>query len=213
MVLRFQPWTLIVARAIQGAGAALILPTSLALIAHASEDDDKTRTDLVGWWSASSALSVAAGPVVGGLLISWLGWRPIFLLNLAFMRPWASTCTRVLETSAKADGRFDIAGLVLAAVCLLIFTGSIIEAAGSDGPNPMCSRDLQPHSQSESHFSNSRRQFATRCCNSIWWRRRHCSFRFSRRGRSGKHRKRRYSDLPVVFAALATRCHGDLVGT
>lgn len=45
------------------------------------------------------------------------------------------------------------------------------------------------------------------------WRRRHCSFRFSRRGRSGKHRKWRYSDLPVAFAALATRCHGDLVGT
>lgn len=120
---------LIAARAIQGVGAALILPTSLALIAHASEDDERTRIGLIGWWSASGALAVAAGPVVGGFLISWLGWRPIFLLNLplcalALFWTWA----KVRETSTKADGRFDIVGLLLAAICLFIFTGTVIQA-------------------------------------------------------------------------------------
>ncbi|WP_038358216.1 MFS transporter [Bosea sp. UNC402CLCol] len=120
---------LIAARALQGVGAALILPTSLALIAHASEDDERARIGLIGWWSASGALAVAAGPVVGGFLISWLGWRPIFLLNLPLCSLglfW--TWTKVRETSRKAEGRFDIVGLLLAAVCLFILTGTVIQA-------------------------------------------------------------------------------------
>jgi len=127
--LAFSASTLIVARAVQGVGAALILPTSLALIAHASGDDEQTRIGLIGWWSASGALAVAAGPVVGGFLISWLGWRPIFLLNLplcALGLLW--TCTKVSETSTTAEGRFDIIGLLLAALCLFFLTGTVIEA-------------------------------------------------------------------------------------
>lgn len=121
--------TLIAARAVQGIGAAFILPSSLALIAHASEDDEKTRISLIGWWSASGALAVAAGPVIGGFLVSWFGWRPIFLLNLplcALGLLW--TCAKVSETSAQNDGRFDFVGLLLAAMCLFFLTGSVIEA-------------------------------------------------------------------------------------
>lgn len=120
---------LIAARAVQGIGAALILPTSLALIAHASGEDEKTRTSLIGWWSASGALAVAAGPVIGGFIISWLGWRPIFLLNLPLcVLGLGWTCTKVAETSTKNDDRFDILGLVMAAVSLFILTGTVIEA-------------------------------------------------------------------------------------
>lgn len=73
---------LVAARAIQGIGAAAMLPNSLALLNQACGHDPKLRARAVGLWTAAGAISIAAGPVVGGLLIAAFGWRSIFLVNL-----------------------------------------------------------------------------------------------------------------------------------
>lgn len=72
---------LIGARLLQGTAAALFIPSSLALLAHAYPDE-RERARILGVWSAIVSASWASGPLVGGLVISWLGWRAIFWLNL-----------------------------------------------------------------------------------------------------------------------------------
>jgi DHA2 family methylenomycin A resistance protein-like MFS transporter len=73
---------LIAARALQGAGAALLVPTSLALLNAASENNPALRARMVGLWTAAGGVSIAAGPVAGGFLLAALGWRSIFLVNI-----------------------------------------------------------------------------------------------------------------------------------
>jgi DHA2 family methylenomycin A resistance protein-like MFS transporter len=74
--------TLIASRTLQGAGAALLLPSSLSLLNFASAHEEKLRARAVGLWTAAGGVAIAAGPVVGGLLLAGLGWRSIFLVNL-----------------------------------------------------------------------------------------------------------------------------------
>ncbi|MEU9837703.1 MFS transporter [Actinomadura sp. NPDC048032] len=72
---------LIAARLVQGAGAALFMPSSLALLVEAFPDP-RRRTRVLGLWSAIVSSSIALGPTLGGVLVGTLGWRSIFLLNL-----------------------------------------------------------------------------------------------------------------------------------
>src|SRR6201994_2971983 len=72
---------LIAARAVQGFGAAILVPNSLALLSHAYPED-KARGRAVAIWAAGASLALTAGPLVGGGLIALVGWRAIFLVNL-----------------------------------------------------------------------------------------------------------------------------------
>lgn len=77
------PGSLIAARAVQGVGAAIMVPGSLAIIAKAYPKEERGRA--IGIWAASSALTTALGPVIGGLVLSTFGggiWRLIFAINL-----------------------------------------------------------------------------------------------------------------------------------
>ena len=77
------PGSLIAARAVQGVGAAIMVPGSLAIIAKAYPKKERGRA--IGIWAASSALTTALGPVIGGLVLSTFGggvWRLIFAINL-----------------------------------------------------------------------------------------------------------------------------------
>src|SRR6185369_12929045 len=71
---------LIVARALQGAAAALLVPSSLAIISASFHPDDRARA--VGAWSGLGAAAGAVGPFVGGWLIDTTSWRPIFFINI-----------------------------------------------------------------------------------------------------------------------------------
>src|SRR5262249_17986022 len=71
---------LIVARAVQGIGAALLVPGSLAIISATFPDADRGRA--IGSWSGFSAIMSAAGPVLGGWLIEHVSWRAVFFLNI-----------------------------------------------------------------------------------------------------------------------------------
>ena len=72
--------SLIVARAIQGMGAALLIPGSLSLISAAYPEE--TRGAAIGTWSAASAITAAAGPVAGGWLVTHASWRWLFFFNV-----------------------------------------------------------------------------------------------------------------------------------
>src|SRR5437868_3988506 len=72
--------TLIACRALQGFGAALLVPGSLAIISNSFAERERGRA--IGTWSAFSAITTAAGPVLGGWLIEHLSWRAVFYINL-----------------------------------------------------------------------------------------------------------------------------------
>jgi multidrug resistance protein len=74
------PLFLLAGRAIQGVGAAILLPNSLAILGEAFAGEQRGRA--IGTWAAMGAVGGAVGPVLGGWLIDMVGWRAIFLLNL-----------------------------------------------------------------------------------------------------------------------------------
>jgi DHA2 family methylenomycin A resistance protein-like MFS transporter len=133
---------LVAARALQGIGAAAMLPNSLALLNQSYGHDPKLRARAVGLWTAAGAVSIAAGPVAGGLLIAAFGWRSIFLVNLPICAagllatllwvPRPETERRHSQTSttksASTDSRgIDLAGQCLAIVALTTFVAAVIE--------------------------------------------------------------------------------------
>ncbi len=71
---------LIIARAVQGIGGAMLIPSSLAIISAVFDDEERGKA--IGTWSAFSALTAAIGPVVGGWIVAQFSWRPIFFLNV-----------------------------------------------------------------------------------------------------------------------------------
>src|ERR1700742_3417587 len=71
---------LIAARAIQGVGAAMLVPCSLDVLNHAY-DDPRARARPVGLWAAGASVALAGGPLLGGILTATLGWRTIFFIN------------------------------------------------------------------------------------------------------------------------------------
>src|SRR5205814_1606225 len=71
---------LIIARAIQGFGAALLVPGSLAIISNSFSENERGRA--IGTWSGFSAITTGAGPVLGGWLIEHVSWRAVFFINL-----------------------------------------------------------------------------------------------------------------------------------
>src|SRR2546429_4089317 len=90
--------TLIAARAIQGVGAALLIPCSLAIIGAAF--DEQERGAAIGIWSGASALAAGAGPLLGGWLVDHLSWRAIFLINPLLAIPTLWIAVRRLPESA-----------------------------------------------------------------------------------------------------------------
>jgi len=120
---------LIGARATQGAAAALLTPSSLALIGATYPKDE--RAGAIGVWAAASALTSAAGPVVGGWLTGKFGWHAVFWIN----PPVAAVAVALLWLSAPADRivprRFDFVGASLIALSLGALTWSLSQIGGS----------------------------------------------------------------------------------
>ena len=109
---------LIVARALQGIGGAMLVPGSLALIS-ASFDED-TRGKAIGTWSGFSAMTTAIGPVLGGWLVENLSWRAAFFLNLPLaLAVLLISVWKVPESREKNHrGQLDWLGAVLATIGL-----------------------------------------------------------------------------------------------
>ncbi|GLW65143.1 MFS transporter [Actinomadura rubrobrunea] len=120
--------TLVAARALQGAGGALLTPGALALIQASFAPDDRPRA--VGAWSGLGGVAAAVGPFVGGWLVEAAGWRWVFLLNLPLAAVVVLVTARHVPESADpgAHGRFDALGAALAALALAGLTYTLTEA-------------------------------------------------------------------------------------
>ena len=129
---------LIAGRMLQGVGAAAMLPCSLALLSHATAHEHALRARAVGWWTAAGAIAIAAGPIVGGLLMSVTSWRSIFFVNVPVCAMGAWLTLRVPETERKVrDGRFDVWGQLLAILALTGLTMAVIEAKPLGWTHPL----------------------------------------------------------------------------
>ena len=108
---------LIAWRAVQGAGAALVLPGSLAVLS-AAYPEPAARARAVGLWAATGASALLAGPLVGGLLVEASGWPAVFWVNLPAVRRWSRSSPLVAPAGPPPAGgrRLDVPGQVLAAV-------------------------------------------------------------------------------------------------
>jgi MFS transporter, DHA2 family, methylenomycin A resistance protein len=118
---------LIVSRAVQGMGAALLVPCSLTLLTHACGDDAAARGRAISLWTAAATVALSAGPVLGGILVDTLGWRSIFLINVPIGVIGIWLTRRFVAETPAAGGGFDLAGQVLALLTLLSLTGAVIE--------------------------------------------------------------------------------------
>ncbi|NKQ27793.1 MFS transporter [Streptomyces galbus] len=132
---------LVAARALQGAGGALLTPGSLALIQASFHPDDRGRA--VGLWSGFGGIGAAVGPFLGGWLVDGPGWRWGFLLNVPLALLCAPIAVRhVPESDARSGardagvagraphGHFDVLGAALGALALALVTYALIEAPG-----------------------------------------------------------------------------------
>ena len=127
---------LVAMRVLQGVGAALLLPGTLAIISHAfGEGPDQARA--IGVWAGIGSLALPAGPLLGGLLIGGFGWRAVFLVNVPIVAVSVVAVAMIVEESSDPRARgLDVAGMVLGVVILLAITFAFIEAghAGASAP-------------------------------------------------------------------------------
>ncbi len=119
---------LIAARALQGIGAALLVPGSLALLGAGFPEAERGRA--IGTWSAFSGVTAAIGPVVGGFLVDHFSWRWAFLLNVPIGSVLLAACiAKVPESRGDAvDGPVDVAGAAAATSGLAGIVFALIEA-------------------------------------------------------------------------------------
>src|SRR5690349_5997651 len=118
---------LIVARAVQGIGGALLVPGSLALIS--SSFNEKERGKAIGTWSGFSAMTTAFGPVLGGWLVEHVSWRAVFFLNVPLaVAVIVISVWRVPETREEDRGSLDWHGAALATLGLGALVYGLIES-------------------------------------------------------------------------------------
>jgi DHA2 family methylenomycin A resistance protein-like MFS transporter len=120
--------TLVIARLAQGAGAALLVPSSLALL-RASYPGARARARAVGLWGAIAGVAAASGPVVGGVLVSTISWRAVFLVNLPVGAIALLLARRRLPAGADPTGAgIDPLGQLAGIAALVALTFGLIEA-------------------------------------------------------------------------------------
>ena len=118
---------LIAARVLQGAGAAWLMPCSLALVAHTFPDAHARRRALAIWGGASG-VGLASGPILGGVLTAVVGWRAIFLVNVPVALAAAALLGRHVAETRRHRHPLDLVGQPLAVLGLALLTGGFIVA-------------------------------------------------------------------------------------
>jgi EmrB/QacA subfamily drug resistance transporter len=119
---------LILMRALQGLGAALIMPLSLSLISAAFPPEERGKA--LGLWSAISVSSIALGPVIGGAIVEYFTWHWIFLINVPIGIVALLVTQAVVRESRDTSGEVatDIPGTVLITAAIASLTWALIQA-------------------------------------------------------------------------------------
>jgi EmrB/QacA subfamily drug resistance transporter len=123
---------LILARAVQGVGAALLVPGSLAIISASFAERERGKA--IGTWSGATAITAALGPVLGGWLIEHLSWRAVFFINLPIaVAVIVLSLWHVRESRNPEQGALDWPGALLATLGLGGITYALIEYSAQGG--------------------------------------------------------------------------------
>jgi EmrB/QacA subfamily drug resistance transporter len=128
---------LILARAIQGVGAALLIPCALAIIG--ATFSEKERGAAIGVWSGASAIAAGGGPLLGGWLVDHLTWRAIFLINPIIAVPTIFIALRHVPESVDTEAKkgLDGVGATLAFFGLGLLVFGLISASERGGSSPV----------------------------------------------------------------------------
>ncbi len=120
---------LVVARALQGIGGALLVPSSLSIISASFGAEERGRA--IGTWAGASALTTAFGPVLGGWLVDTMSWRMIFVINLPIAAATLAIAYRHVDEShgAEQDAAVDWLGGVLATIGLALVAYGLTAAS------------------------------------------------------------------------------------
>jgi EmrB/QacA subfamily drug resistance transporter len=125
---------LIASRAVQGLGAALLTPASLAMLGAAFPDNERSRA--IGLWAGFGALTATAGPVLGGWLVDQVSWRAIFLLNIPLAVVAAALAVLFARESRDPESKaIDWKGaalIVLSLACITWALGAVVKFGFGD---------------------------------------------------------------------------------
>jgi EmrB/QacA subfamily drug resistance transporter len=132
---------LIIARSIQGVGAALLVPGSLAIIS--TSFDQKSRGQAIGTWSGFTAITTAVGPVFGGWVVEHASWRWAFLINVPLaVAVITISLWRIPETRSSVRGRIDWLGAFLGTVGLGGLVSGFLESVNLGWRHPLVAGSL-----------------------------------------------------------------------
>src|SRR6266853_1560576 len=127
---------LIIARSVQGIGAALLVPGSLAIIS--TSFDEKSRGQAIGTWSGFTAITTAIGPVLGGWLVQHASWRWAFFINLPFaVAVIAISAWRIPESRNATVARVDWLGATIVTLGLGGLVSGFIESVNLGWRHPL----------------------------------------------------------------------------
>ena len=156
---------LIVARALQGMGAAIVTPLTLTILAAAAPREK--RGAILGAWGGIAGLAVAIGPVVGGAIVDGISWQWIFWLNVPIGIVTIPLALRHLNETTGPNDKLDLVGLVLSGFGLFGLVFGVVRSEtpglGLGRGDRLDDRRPHPHLASSSGGRTARR---SRCCRS-----------------------------------------------
>jgi DHA2 family methylenomycin A resistance protein-like MFS transporter len=128
---------LIGARVAQGIGAALLVPSSLALL-RAAYEKPAERARAVGAWGAIAGVGAASGPVLGGVLVGLISWRAVFLVNVPLgILGLVLAAKHLPKAGERTAGGFDPPGQVIGVLALTLLTFGLIEGGDVGWTSPL----------------------------------------------------------------------------
>jgi DHA2 family methylenomycin A resistance protein-like MFS transporter len=132
--------SLIIFRVLQGIGAATLIPSALSILNQAFAHEPATRLRAIGLWTAAGSSALAAGPLIGGLLIHISNWRFIFYVNIPFcLAGFLLSFNLPKGIRAATSKKFDLAGQLVWMLAATILIASIIELHEFGITNPFIS--------------------------------------------------------------------------
>src|SRR3954469_7815314 len=128
---------LLAARGVQGVGAAMLLPASLAFVL--ADTAPEKRPAAIGLWAASASIAAIAGPALGGILVEAVGWRALFLINVPLGVALVYGALRLPKVATTRGRRPDVFGaaLLAAGVAALVLTVTQADAWGYTDPRTL----------------------------------------------------------------------------
>jgi len=127
---------LVAGRAVQGVGAALLLPGTLAIVSR-TFPERRAQARAIGVWAGVGSLALPAGPLLGGALIAAFGWRAVFMINVPIVLLAVVACVIVVKESAQpGTRRLDAPGAALGGLLLCALTFAFIEGGRFGAARP-----------------------------------------------------------------------------